>query len=125
MSITNTFTFGHSGGDVSLADTVAEVAAVAQSGSFTVAGSTTNQQEGFSWTNANLRGVYLKSDQTLTLKTNSTGSPQDTLTITAGVPFVWVFGSGITNPFAGNVTQTFWTNGGATLANVYVRVLSS
>lgn len=48
---------------------------------------------------------------------------QDTLTIGAAAPFVWYAGSGITNPFSGNVTSITATNYGATLANLTIKSL--
>ena len=118
------FSFALSG-EVPLADAVTETAAIALGAPSRSRSSTTNQAEAFAWTNANMKGVYIKSDQTLTLGMNSSGSPQDTITITAGNPFIWWFGSGITNPFLGNVTNTYWTNAGSVTANVFVRVLTS
>lgn len=53
---------------------------------------------------ANLVGIELLSDQAMVIKTNSTSSPSDTLNLVAGVPYFWYAGSGITNPFATDVT---------------------
>ena len=63
-----------------------------------------------SFTTANLRSIFLLSDQNLTLKTNSSGSPANTFTITANVPFVWQYQSGVTNPFGTDVTAFYVTN---------------
>ena len=121
--VTQTLSFGHSGASVTINDQVNKSGSTATESSFTVAGSTTDQQQAIDFVKANLQLIYIKSDQDLTLETNSSSAPADTITITAGIPYVWVAGSGITNPFAGNVTTTYWTNAGASLATVYVRVL--
>jgi hypothetical protein len=60
----------------------------------------------------------------MTLKTNSTGSPQETLTIKANKPFAWNINSGVPVPFAGNVTAVYATTGVLTAdANLNVRGL--
>ncbi len=125
MSITHTFTFGHSGGSSSLSDSVAVTGELATEANIALAASTTNQQENIAFNHTNLRGVYIKSDVTVTLKTNSSGSPDNTLTITAGVPFVWYYQSGITNPFTAAVTTTYFTNATSDAATIYMRTLVS
>ena len=123
MSVSQSISFGHAGGSVPLGDTVTLAGSLATEANFSVAGSASNAQQAIDFSQSNLRAIYIKTDQDLTLKTNSTGSPQETVTLKAGVPFVWVYQSGITNPFAGNVTATYWSNAGATAANVYIRLL--
>jgi len=46
----------------------------------------------------------------MTLKTNSSGSPQETITLTDGIPVVYYAGGPYANPFAGNVTTVFATD---------------
>lgn len=92
---------------------------------FSLAANTTNQQVNLAFTKADLQSIFISSDQDITIKTNSSGSPQDTLTITAGNPFEWDATSGIANPFAGSVTTAYFTNGTSTNANVSVRTLTN
>ncbi|TXH99556.1 MAG: hypothetical protein E6Q76_19600 [Rhizobium sp.] len=125
MSVTHNFTFGHSGGSVSLSDSVALTGELATEASIALAGSTTNQQENIAFNHTNLRGIYIKSDVTVTLKTNSSGSPDNTFTITAGVPFIWWYESGVTNPVTAAVTTTYWTNATSDAATIYMRTLVS
>jgi len=61
------------------------------------------------FTKANLQSFYLVADQNCTVKTNSNSTPQDTITLVAGVPYVWSLSAGLTNPFGGNVTSAFVT----------------
>ncbi len=58
---------------------------------------------------ANLQSLLLYCDQTITLKTNSSGAPQDTLNVKANVAFVWNtdLASIFTCPFSNNVTKFF------------------
>jgi hypothetical protein len=90
----------------------------------TVAASTTNQTETLVVTVANIQSLLLLSDQALTIKTNSATSPQDTITLKANVPIIWNTDSWDAKPFSGNVTNLFLTNGGSTLANVKIRILT-
>lgn len=72
---------------------------------------------------ANLKSIFILSDQNCTVKTNSSGAPQETITLVAGIPFVWQYQSGVAVPFAGDVTAWYVTN---TLAlNLKARILSS
>lgn len=57
-----------------------------------------------------LQMVLLSSTVPLTIETNSSGSPQETITLLADVPFLWVAGSGMAAPFAGDVTALYVTN---------------
>lgn len=92
---------------------------------FSLAGSTTNELHALAFTTTKLQLFLCISDQDITLKTNSSGSPQDTITIKAGIPFIWYANMGITVPFAGNVTASYWTNAGSTAANVQVKCLET
>lgn len=58
---------------------------------------------------ANLQCLLLYCDQTITLKTNSSGAPQDTLNVKANVAFVWNtdLNSIFACPFSNNVTKFF------------------
>ena len=73
---------------------------------------------------ANLLSIIITTDAAITLKTNSTGSPQDTISIAAGGAFIWQTGSGNAAPFAGNVTSWYVSTGG-TLANVQASALTT
>lgn len=92
-----------------------------------LAGGATNTQFNLVFTKTSLQSIFIYTDaENVTLKTNSSGSPQDTITITAGEPYVWDVSSGITNPFAGNVTSGFVTNSSGTIStNFYVRCLTN
>lgn len=89
----------------------------------TVAGSATNMEVDIGLDVSALQEVYVLSDQDLTLKTNSTGSPDDTLTLTANKPLIWYVGCGWANPLTADVTKFYFTNAGTTPANVKVRTL--
>ena len=69
-----------------------------------------------------LKHFSMTADQTLTVYTNAagTGAPQETFTLTAGLPIIW--NEGDTAIFAGDVTSIFVTNasGSATVLNLIV-----
>lgn len=90
-----------------------------------VAAAGTNVQIHIAFTKANLKSVLLKSDQAVTIYTNdlSSGSPQDSIALTAGQAKIWTLqtdGSGAC-PFSGNVTTMYVTNPGGVVANLQIR----
>lgn len=68
-----------------------------------------------------LQEIYILSDYDCVLKTNSSGSPDQTLNIAGGKPFMWVTGSGITNPLTTDVTSVYLTNSSANSNTVRIR----
>ncbi len=123
MAVSHTVSFAHTGGTVPLSDSVTLTGELATEGNISVAIGT-DQQENIAFNHTNLRLIYIKSDVTVTLETNATDATGgNTVTITAGKPFIWYQGCGLTNPFTSAVTTTYWTNAGAAAANVYIRTL--
>ncbi len=51
--------------------------------------------------------------------------PQDTISLAANVPFVWITSGGESFPFLGAVTTTYFANAGGTAANLKIRSLST
>ena len=76
-------------------------------------------------TQANLKSVCISCDVDCTLKTNSSGSPQDTISIKAGQVLIWSLAIDAIGrcPFSNNVTAIYMTN--AALAAIKIRVLHS
>jgi len=91
-----------------------------------ISASTTNEQLNFAITLANLKSAMLYADNPVALKTNSTGSPQETITLGPGQEIAWQTGDPGSAPFAGNVTTVFATNSSTTTpVNVKIRALSA
>lgn len=72
------------------------------------AGGSVNEPQSVTFTTAGLKAFVLLSDQNMTIRTNSPGSPADTLDLVAGIPMVWQASGGyFRNPFTTNVTAFF------------------
>lgn len=87
----------------------------------TVPAATTNKQVNVALTRANLAAVVLYATGAVTIKTNSSGSPQETITLVAGEVVKWTSGqgSGLAGcPFSGNITALYITNAGSAAVTV-------
>lgn len=72
-----------------------------------------------------LKLVYIVCDQAVTLETNSSSSPDDTLTLTADTPVLWYVGCGypIGDLFSADVTALYVTNASGGTATLRCRFL--
>lgn len=69
-----------------------------------------------------VQSILIKSDQDITIKTNSSGSPDDTLAIKAGMPYIWITGKSYdTLKLTVDVASIYVTNTAA--ANLSIEVL--
>ena len=75
------------------------------------------------WVNANVQSLMMWSDQAVTVKTNSSSAPAQTISLVANQMLLFGVGIGLTNPFTTDVTALFVTNAGGTNANFKLRVL--
>lgn len=93
----------------------------------TIAVSTTNDEVDLVFTNASIVSLCIFSDAAVTIKTNSTGSPDNTITMTANKQIIWNANEAGTNPFvAADVTKLYFTNASSSVvANVKIRLLLS
>lgn len=88
-----------------------------------IADGVTNGQVVFHVDVSQLALFHIVSDKAVTVKTNSSGAPQETLTLTANVPLVWYTGCGYTKPFAGDVTTIYITNASGSTATIKINKL--
>ena len=125
MAFTHTVTFTHSGGSTSVDQSVALTSGSEQNLSEAVADSTSDGLVAFTCDFSQLKALTIKSDQDISICTNDTsgGSPDQTLTITANIPYVWVYGSGITCPITTDITALYVTNASGSTANLEIRAL--
>jgi hypothetical protein len=89
----------------------------------TVPATTDLQEVDIAFLRANVHSLLLYSSQALTIKTNVSGTPVDTLTLAAGQGIVWGTDHAEANPFAHDVTKIFLSNDSANVATVKIRVL--
>lgn len=84
----------------------------------------TNTQFTIAFNYANIQNLELVSSQDMTIKTNSSGSPDNTFSLKANNPLVWSkSGAYFANPFTANVTKFYITC--ATAASLKGRILLS
>lgn len=84
---------------------------------------TTNMPFSLALDISQVKSILLLSDQDVTLKTNSSSSPTDTIALKANQPYIWFTGAYDTCKITADVTTAFITNAGATQANVSARWL--
>lgn len=63
------------------------------------------------------------SSKAVTLKTNSSSSPQETIALAADKPLVYIPGLGLTAPFSGDVTSIYLSNSSGAAAVVTIKLL--
>ncbi len=59
---------------------------------------------------ADLKSIFIRCTQDMTVKTNSAGTPDDTLTLLKGQAYVWHVGSYFTNLITVDVSKLYVTN---------------
>jgi len=80
-------------------------------GSIAVSADQTNKEIDWAFTLANAKAYAICADQDCTVKTNDSGTPQETLTLKANQALVWRENDPSTMHFlSGNLTQIFVTN---------------
>ena len=73
-----------------------------------------------------MKGLFILSDQALTIKTNSSGEPQETISLLAGVPLMWhdtLPNQADANPFSDDITALYVTNASGETANLTIAML--
>ena len=91
----------------------------------TIAANATNFAIALAWPVTGAQSLCIYSDTNLTVLTNSTTTPGNTINLLANVPVEWGTGMGATNPITVAVTQLFVTNATANPAKFKVRALST
>lgn len=82
----------------------------------------TNQAVAFTLDRSKAQVLFIVSTTAVTIKTNDSGSPTDTLALTAGVPKAWTLNDGIDEcPFTGDVTGLYVSNASGSQAIVSIR----
>ncbi len=76
---------------------------------------------------ANLQSLFIVADGPLTLKGDSSGSPEETITLAANVPLVWTAGCGLANPLTAPLNTGFYATNpsGTTAVNLTIKCLQN
>jgi hypothetical protein len=86
--------------------------------------STTDLQVDVTIDYSQVKLLYLESDKALTVETNSGSTPDDTITLVAAQPYIYVEGDYHTLIIGTDVTALFLTNASGATANFKLRVLA-
>lgn len=70
-----------------------------------------------------LKSVFILSDQDMTLETNDGTTPDDTINLLAGVPYIWNTDSYDANKLATDVTAFFMTQSSGSVARLQAEFL--
>lgn len=87
----------------------------------TVTAGATNKEFDITITQSKIQTFCLMSTQDVTLKTNSTGSPQETIALKANVQVVWTVDHQEAKPVSGDITKFYFTNAGSADARIKFR----
>jgi hypothetical protein len=125
MTHTFTNTWQGDGGGKSLSASVPVVGAGENNkGPTVVNNGATNQLLAITQVVANMKGLWLLSNADLTIKTNSTSSPGNTINLKAGQPYIWYAGAYWSNPFTVDITAWYLTNASGQQARLDTRILT-
>lgn len=95
-----------------------------QSLSETIADGSTNQAVAFTLDVSAVKSFYLNSSKDITFKTNSSGSPADTLALKANVPYIWHTNAYDTFLLGTDVTVLYITNASGAAATLTIEVIT-
>ena len=107
--LTNTFTrtWSNSGEQISKAVSISSGAEISIDDS--IAAAQTNKLVAFAADVSQMKGLYMVSSLDLAVETNSAGAPANTFTLSANVPYMWVFGDAAIRDTAGVAVITVIT----------------
>jgi hypothetical protein len=88
-----------------------------------VTNGTTDLSVAYSLVRSKCTSLFIVSNADLTLKTNSSGSPDDTYALLAGIPLAWDEDNYLGLPFGADITTLYLTNASGQNATLKIRVL--
>ncbi len=124
MAITHRMTTSFSRGGTSYVDTIDVSASGEAAISEAVPANTTNLHLTLALDQSALKSFYAVSDEAVTIKTNSSSAPDDTLTLVAGVPMWWPGSPAGSCPITADVSAGIYvTNATANAATLTIFAL--
>ena len=106
-----------------IAKTIEVEAGALSSLSESIADAATNLPVAFTLDVSATKSFLIVSDQAVTVKTNSSGAPANTLVLVAGVPYIWHSSSYDTFKLTIDVTSLFVTNASGFAATLEIEAL--
>lgn len=100
---------------------------------FTISAGAVNQESDCSVVHSSMQSLFLQFNSTgnatgnITVKTNSSGTAQDTIVLTNNQPQIWYASGPYANPFSNSVTKFYTTDSttGAVGGVLHVRALNN
>lgn len=124
MAFTDSLSISYTGNGQAVTSVVKSLTADAQAGyDGSIPDSTTNQEVDVAIKHSTLAGFVATSDHAITIKTNSTSAPDDTLSVAANTPIIFYTGGPWANPLTADVTKMYITNNSGGTAVVKIRAL--
>ncbi len=123
MSFTHSIERRWTDGSTTDAATASQTADGRDDRDIAVPASTTDMAVAFALDVSQAKSLFITSDQDITIKTNSSSAPDDTLTLKANQAVAWQYGDVPDGPFGTDVTVLYITNAGASSATLKVRCL--
>jgi len=89
-----------------------------------IAGSSTNVELKVPLLLAGLQCLVISAGVGMTIKTNSSGAPDDTLVLVANVPYVWRIDGGVANLITHDITSLFVTVAGSVAGELRIEAIA-
>jgi hypothetical protein len=110
MSISHIVTLKYQNGTDILDHAVTSTSGTEKNVSEAIGASQTDYLVAWTCDYSQLQSLYIYSAVAMTIETNNGSAPGQTITLAAGKPYVWYYGSGITCPITVDVTALYITN---------------
>lgn len=89
----------------------------------TVADSASDYLVNFALDVSGIKAIVILSDQDVTMETNDGTTPDETINLLAGNPYLWYTGSYFTNLLATDITALYFSNSSGAAATVKILVI--
>lgn len=128
MSFTHTITHqtivNDGSASVTLKQVDAQTAGLEKNLSESIPDSSTDLLVAFTLDYSQCKTFVMWADQDITVETNNGSTPDDTFSLTAGIPVAWSAGQAATCPITTDITALYVTNSSGSAANLNIRCLA-
>jgi len=88
-----------------------------------IADSTTDGLVAFALDVSQVKAIYIKSDQDITIETNSSSAPDNTLALKSNIPYVWYTNKYDALVFTADITKIYVTNASGSAATLNIEAV--